>query len=115
MTWCTHVNVEESVNLLLGKVEGGLVVRPPRIHDHAVQGTSLGNDLVNGSSNGGLLGHIGLDGLETARVLGLRGGKLLARLSIIDRVDDLGVVIEAGLGHTETDTTVGSGDCICQY
>lgn len=99
------------MNLLLGKVESRLVVCPARIHDHAVQATRLLEDLLDGGIDGGLLGDVGADGLDAAGVLGGGGGKLLTRLSVVDRVDDFGVVVEAGLCDAEADAAVGSGDC----
>lgn len=101
------------MDFLLGEVKRGLVVCPSCVHDHAMQGPSLLDDLVDGGSDGGLLCDIGLEGLKTAWVLGLCGRELLARLGVVDGVDELSVIVQTGLSHAEADATVGSSDCGC--
>ena len=88
------------MDLLLSEVQSSLVVRPTRVHDNSVDGSLVGEDLGNGGVDGGLLGHIRLDGLELPGVFLLGGMELVARLGVVDGVDDGGAVVKAGFGDT---------------
>lgn len=83
------------------------------VHDHAVQGAGLGDDAVDGLGDGGLLGHVGLDGEEAVRVALGQGGELVAGgVGDVKRVDASGAVVQAALGDAEADAAVGAGDCL---
>ena len=61
--WYTHVDIEKGVDFLLGEIQRSLVVCTTRIDNHAVQSTAFFNDAINGSSDGGLICDVGLNGL----------------------------------------------------
>lgn len=98
------------MNLLFSKVKGSLVVGAASVDNHAVDSTLLLNDLLNGGSDAGLLGGVGLESLDAARILLLDLGKLLTRLSKINRVNYSSSIIKAALGDTQTNSSVGSSD-----
>lgn len=98
------------MDLFLGKVQRRLVVRPPRVNDHPVQFTALLDNLIHRRRDGGLLGDVGLEAFELSGPPLLCSGKLVAGIGVIDRVDDTGAIVEAGLCDAETDATVSAGN-----
>lgn len=88
------------MDLLLGEVKRGLVVGTAGVDNHAVDGTLLLNDLLNGGSDAGLLGGVGLESLDAARVFLLDLSELITRLSQINRVNYGSAIVKAALGDT---------------
>lgn len=87
------------------------MVRPARIDNHAMQRTTLLDDPIHRRSDGCLFGHIRLEALQLPGPPLLRGGELVAGIGVVDRVDYLSAIVEAGLCDAEADAAVGSGDC----
>lgn len=56
-----QVHIEQSLNLFLGEVEGGFVVRAACVADHPVESTGFLDDLVDGGRDGDFLCDVGLD------------------------------------------------------
>lgn len=77
-----------------------------------MQRTSLVNNLVHCRSNAPLLGHICMDGEKFfGGALG-ESVELVSCVTNVERVDAGCIIGEAGLGDTETNATVRSGDYV---
>lgn len=100
------------MDLLLRKVQRSLMVRPPRIDNHTMQCTALLDDFIHCRSDRRLLCHVRLEALELPGPPLLRGGKIVAWLGVVDGVDYLRTVVEAGLSDAEANAAVGAGDCV---
>lgn len=98
------------MDLFLSEVKGGLVVGAAGVDNHAVDGTLLFDNLLNGGSDAGLLGGVGLESLDAARVLLLDLGKLLTRLSKINRINYGSAIVKAAFGDPQANSSVGSSD-----
>lgn len=71
------------------------MVGPARVDYHAMQGPALLDNLVYGGSDRGLLRDVSPDVLEFSRPPFLRCSELVARLSVVNRVDNLSAVVQA--------------------
>ena len=79
-----EIDVEEILDLLLGKVQSCLVVCSSSVSHHSMQSTGLGDDLVQCSCDGCLFSHIGIDCKDPARITLSQGSKFLSGLANID-------------------------------
>lgn len=98
------------MDLLSGKIKGGLVVRAPGVDDHAVKGPSFLHDLFQRRDHGLLLGNVGGDCPKLATEAFGHLLELIAGLGQIDRVDRFGTVDEAAFCDAEADASVGASD-----
>ena len=65
-----QINIKQRFNLLCREIQRGFMVRSARVGDHAVEGPSLGNDLVDCGRDGRFVGYVGGYGEEAVWVAG---------------------------------------------
>lgn len=74
------------MDVFLGEIQRGLVVRPASIDDHAMKRTFHLDDLIDSSGNASFFGYVGGDSLELAGEPFLELGELVTGNGEIDRV-----------------------------
>jgi hypothetical protein len=79
----------------------------PRITDHSMDSTRVGQYLINGFLDAFFIGDIGLQGEELVGVARGDFGEFVAWGADVDGVDACGAVGEAAVCYSEADSWVG--------
>jgi hypothetical protein len=111
---CTkHIKLIKPLHLLKSKVQCRLVLGSASICDHAVETTLLSDNGLNGLLDAVLICDIAVLELKLSGEALEESGEVFCGLGNVEAEDAGGVVGEADLGDTETDTLVGTSDWSC--